>query len=293
MLDPDIINQRTKGTPLARKNKKLEAELRAKPTTPQFTQNLPAVAGLFGGLPSLQQPTRLNLGVEFFPMKTPEQENTKNLTNDEHSTCKNSQAEFKLNVQPECPAECSAECPSSIHPNSAAPYPTKSTIPSKLPPDILAAVHEALVAPDRLSYGLIFENFDLGRKGISFTAFYNYARPIRLAEACNMQAGLGRTLAPDANKMFPDLIATRLIAALVDETVTPRQIKNLVDAYRMASNLDLAHRRLEKEEIEKMRKSKSRDLGDLARAVKEYTNATRAERKQSYLQSIKPNDEGE
>lgn len=205
-------------------------------------------------------------------MKTTAPQNTKTLTLDEQTPCGD---------LPPAPAdENGDENESRFHSRPVNPLSPKSTIPAKVPPETLAAIHDALISSERAPYMTIYENFALREKGIGFTAFYNYARPIRLLEACQTQAGLSRTLAPDALTMLPELIATRLLAALVDDAVPPRQIQYLVDAYRMASNLHLAHRRLDAQVTEIRRKAKLRELDDLTRTFKEYKNATRAERKQ-------------
>ncbi|MBK8269653.1 MAG: hypothetical protein IPK83_15690 [Planctomycetes bacterium] len=154
-------------------------------------------------------------------MKSPTNDTDQNLTTAEPTTCETASAAAPPHFHPQNPTDNPGECESAIHPVPAIPTGSQSTIPSKLTPEELAAVHEALADPDRAPYGVIFDKLALREKGIGFTAFYNYARPIRLHEACLNQAGLSRTLAPHAHKLMPDLIAARLLAALVDET-SPR-----------------------------------------------------------------------
>ena len=61
---------------------------------------------------------RLNLSVEFLSMKMPECQSIKSLTRAKQRSCKNSQGEFQLNIQPECPPEYE---PIFTHPDSLIP----------------------------------------------------------------------------------------------------------------------------------------------------------------------------
>ncbi|HKQ50471.1 MAG TPA: hypothetical protein VJZ71_20535 [Phycisphaerae bacterium] len=119
--------------------------------------------------------------------------------------------------------------------NASAGRDTHSTIYEKTTADERRKVDRAIVNRDPPTYRGVFEKFRLAEKGVSFTAFYNYARRIRAAaQVCNL-AELVAPAQADLNQTLPRLLGDRLIETLLyQEDATPAQIQRLTLAYASA-----------------------------------------------------------
>ena len=60
---------------------------------------------------------------------------------------------------------------------------SKSSLFEKVPPDLRRQVNQALIDRDPHTYQGVFDKFNLAAFGVSFTAFYNYGKRIRLHAA--------------------------------------------------------------------------------------------------------------
>src|SRR5262245_3726793 len=109
---------------------------------------------------------------------------------------------------------------------------SRSSIYEKTTADERRKYDRAIVNRDPPTYRGVFEKFRLAEKGISFTAFYNYARRIRAAAQNHNLAELVAPAQRDLNQALPRLLGERLMDMLLyHEDATPDQIHRLTLAY--------------------------------------------------------------
>lgn len=114
---------------------------------------------------------------------------------------------------------------------------SRSSIYEKTTVDERRKIDRAVVNREPPTYRGVFEKYRLAEKGVSFTAFYNYARRIRGAATNYNLAELVIPAQADLNRTIPRLLADRLIDTLLyAEDATPAQIHRLTVAYASAIN---------------------------------------------------------
>lgn len=125
---------------------------------------------------------------------------------------------------------------------------TCSSLYEKTTPDDRRKIDRAIVNRDPPTYRGVFEKFSLAAKGVSFTAFYNYARRIRSAATRLHLAGLAAPDQADAALAVPRLLASLLVDTLLyAEDAAPAAIHRLTQSYASAVNTAIKtheHRRL-------------------------------------------------
>ncbi len=122
----------------------------------------------------------------------------------------------------------------------------KSSLFEKLPPDLRRAVDIAIIERHPPTFRAVWMELQLGRFGVSFTAFYRYARRLRdrvnLAEA----AGLAAENDPGIDDAIQKLVSRQLLELLLNThgPESTKEITALMSAHRQAAKTDLHDRRL-------------------------------------------------
>src|ERR1043166_6231361 len=120
-----------------------------------------------------------------------------------------------------------------------------SSILEKLAPDALSALEHAIVNRTPATFTACYEKFALADKGLSFSAFYRYARRLRDASRLASIAELNGKDAVAALNAVPHLVANQLVDPLTVETPSSRPVARLAGAYRNFVSAQVASRRLE------------------------------------------------
>jgi len=150
---------------------------------------------------------------------------------------------------------------------------SKSSIFDKTDPDLRRRIDQAIVDRQPPTYKAVFDQFDLAARGVSFTAFYYYARRIRVNAAL---LELARVALPDsasAHDLLPDVLSHRLLEAAIDEACSPGTIQRLADAYRVASQTHFARRRLAAQLDDLKRKESMKENNRLLAIGRQYIKA--------------------
>jgi hypothetical protein len=111
--------------------------------------------------------------------------------------------------------------------------PTQSSLFAKLTPDLRRQIDKAIADHTPPTYRAIFDHFKLADRGVSFTAFYYYARRIRASASLLQMADLAGPDDATLGNVLPQLIGSRLLDACIDEDIPTGTLCRLVDAYRM------------------------------------------------------------
>jgi len=121
----------------------------------------------------------------------------------------------------------------------------KSSIFKKLSPSLRSQLDRSIVERDPPTYREIFALFQLPEMGVSFTAFYRYARRIRLEVEFIHNAALAFPDDLNVHTILPDLVAARLLEIINDPDNPPRSttILQLTQAHKNATQTLLALRR--------------------------------------------------
>lgn len=154
---------------------------------------------------------------------------------------------------------------------------TQSSIFEKTDPDFRRRLDQALIDHDPPTYRAAFNKFNLADKGISFAAFYRYARRIR-AHAAMIE--LTRSALPDdcdPAAIVPKLLADRLLDAAIDESSSPRTLQRLTDAWRFAAQTQLALERHQAAIEEIKKKARKSDTKELFKTFDQCISLVRAE----------------
>jgi hypothetical protein len=120
----------------------------------------------------------------------------------------------------------------------------RSTVFDKLSPDHRRTLDQAIVDRDPPTFRGVYDKFHLADSGVSYYAFYRYARKLR-ARADRLH--LTDLVLPDDTDLsdaMPRLIAQQLLDSMLsDETPAPEEVLRLTRAYRLATQTYLAKRR--------------------------------------------------
>ncbi|MBI5765448.1 MAG: hypothetical protein HZA51_18220 [Planctomycetes bacterium] len=122
---------------------------------------------------------------------------------------------------------------------------TASTVAKTLSPEQLDQLDGAILSRNPPTYSACYAQFALEDLGISFDAFYRYARRLRtsLRAAAFAQNGVPD---PDTSEtILPRLVCQRMVETLLTEKLSPRALVRLADAYRMTSQVEIHRRRLD------------------------------------------------
>jgi len=110
-----------------------------------------------------------------------------------------------------------------------------STIFEKLDPHRRRKLDRAIIDRSPPTYRAVFDHFRLGDSGVSFTAFYYYARRLRARAAVINLAELALPEESDLSQAVPRLIMHQLIESLLSTEHSPRNIEHISRAWRTAA----------------------------------------------------------
>jgi hypothetical protein len=151
---------------------------------------------------------------------------------------------------------------------------TRTTMYDKLSPDLRCVIDQAVVDRDPPTFRGIYEKFRLADAGLSYYAFYRYARKLR-SQADKLH--LSELVMPDdadLGEAVPRLIAQQLLDMLFsEESPSPEQILRLTRAYRIANEACYARRRYAARFEDEQRKARTRESDDLCRAANQIVRA--------------------
>lgn len=146
---------------------------------------------------------------------------------------------------------------------------SQSSLFKKADAALRAKLVEALIRKDPWTYHDCFQHFELDRLGISFTAFYYWARRVRRSAALIEMA---RSCDAEHNpvELVPRVLAFRLLDASLDDDAGLTALNRLTRIYQAASNVEIARRRMDiasqKADAAKTR-SESNDLSRICKVV--------------------------
>lgn len=111
-----------------------------------------------------------------------------------------------------------------------------------LTPEQRRHLDRAIADRDPPSYKEVYRRFRLAERNVSFSAFYRYARKIRLDVECMHTANLAFPDGRDIHAILPKLIAVRLLEIINDPENPPKPdvILRLTQAHRAAAQTLIA-----------------------------------------------------
>jgi hypothetical protein len=123
--------------------------------------------------------------------------------------------------------------------------PTRSTVLTRVPPDIRRFVNQAILDHLLPTLRRIYTTYSLDTYNVSFTAFYYYARRLRTCAALSELHKLRLPAGHDARQLLPETLAQRLLEAALHPRATSRGIARLAHAYRMVNQANIARARFD------------------------------------------------
>ncbi|MBN2559695.1 MAG: hypothetical protein JXQ75_02030 [Phycisphaerae bacterium] len=154
---------------------------------------------------------------------------------------------------------------------------THSSIFDKTDADFRRRLDQAVIDRDPPTYKAVYNKFKLAASGISFMAFYRYARRLRTHAA---MLELAEHTLPDGCRtidVLPQLLANRLLDAAIDESTSPRTLQRLTDAWRFAVQTQLALDRHQTALDEIRKQAANKDTDRLCKMIHQYAAVTRAQ----------------
>jgi hypothetical protein len=123
----------------------------------------------------------------------------------------------------------------------------QSSVFAKVPPDLLRAVNVAIIERHPPTFRAVWMQFELGKFGVSYTAFYRYAR--RLRDRVNLAEAAGLSAEDDSglDAAIEKLASRRLLELLLDSdgSELTKEIAALMSAHHQGAKISLHHRRLD------------------------------------------------
>lgn len=124
---------------------------------------------------------------------------------------------------------------SEIHDVALKNLCTNSSVIKRTTPEERRKINLAIIDRVPPTYRAVYDKFALGERRISFTAFYNYARKIRLAAARYAVAELAAPSPRELGELLPRLLGANLVECLMyGDDDAPLQIGRLLRAYKTA-----------------------------------------------------------
>jgi hypothetical protein len=141
-----------------------------------------------------------------------------------------------------------------------------SSIHEKLDADTLSTLEHAVVNRTPPTFTACYEKFGLAESGLSYSAFYRYARRLRDAARLTHVAELKGEDAVSATAAIPHLVANQLVDALTVENPSSRTVARLASAYRHFVSAQVARRRLDFAEMDHKETERSREIAEITDA---------------------------
>ncbi|MFH1418918.1 MAG: hypothetical protein ABII12_11625 [Planctomycetota bacterium] len=120
---------------------------------------------------------------------------------------------------------------------------SNSSIFERITSDRRREINKAIIDREPPTYKGVFAKFKLADSGITYHAFYRYARRVRSQVAMFEMAEATSGAGTDLPAVLPKALAQRLLEVLAFEDVSPRHIQRLTDAYKTAVNTQVMIRR--------------------------------------------------
>ena len=139
----------------------------------------------------------------------------------------------------------------------------RSTLLEKLPRETLSNLESAIIHRTPPTFRACFEEFSLADHGISFSAFYRFARRLRDQARLTRLAEISETQPETALAAIPQLVANQLVDVLTTENPSSRTVARLANAYRHFITAQVARRRLDFAELDHKENERTKELKDL------------------------------
>ncbi len=121
---------------------------------------------------------------------------------------------------------------------------SRSSIQTKIEPGFRKQIVQALINRHPPTLREVFDFFALDDKGVSYTAFYYWARKIkRFAALFEMTRTLDEK--EDPAGLLPRILASRLLDNALDDQVDVLVLRRLMETYRMACSIELSRKRFD------------------------------------------------
>lgn len=155
---------------------------------------------------------------------------------------------------------------------------SRSSVIEKTDPDLRRRLDQAIADRAPATYKEIYQHFDLAGRGISFTAFYYYARRIRITTALMELPHLaappdtdddGRVKNPaaESDRLIGAVLADCLLDTALSPDADPRNVERIARAYHAVARLELARRRLSEQFDDLKRRERIKDTDNLIHAA--------------------------
>ncbi len=161
-----------------------------------------------------------------------------------------------------------------------------SSLFEKTDPDLRRKINQAIVNRSPQTYRGVYEKFDLQSHGVSFTAFYYYARRLRMSAALRELAVLTTPEEQALQARLTSLLGQRLFETLLDEEASPQNIQRLMNAYRMGNQMDLLRRQFTGRDEAEKRKAANLENNALCRIAKQCAHMIDEKDRAQYLTDI-------
>ncbi len=112
------------------------------------------------------------------------------------------------------------------------------SILDRLPPELLVCMEEQVLETRPREYKQIYESLLLAELGVTYSAFYRYARRLRSRAALQEAADFKPEHAHAAERELPRLYATRLVEALTLDHPSPLHLKRLAEGYSLVARAE-------------------------------------------------------
>jgi len=160
-------------------------------------------------------------------------------------------------------------------PNSFDDVESRSSVFAKLPADFRLELHHAIIDREPPTYRALYFKFNLADHGVSFTAFYRYARRLRHQADLLDLADLAVPENADVPAAIHTLMSHRLLDSLLHDESSPNALHRLAESYRIAT-ASLINLQRQKEILkEAVRKEREHDTECFRKATADFRRLAR------------------
>ena len=119
--------------------------------------------------------------------------------------------------------------------------PSKSSVLTKVPPETRLLLNQAIIERNPMTYEGVYGKFALDTLGVSYTAFYYYARRIRMAAAVSELSKLDG----DPHEIIPSAVAQSVLEISLDPALASKYLLRAAQAYKAVEQAHAARKRIE------------------------------------------------
>jgi hypothetical protein len=128
--------------------------------------------------------------------------------------------------------------------------PSRSSVLTKVPLETRRELNRAIIFRNPMTYEATYHKFDLEKLGVSYTAFYYYARRIRMASGVSEL----NKLKGDTHELIPEAVRQSVLETALDHALAPKHLHHAAKAYKDVELAHVARRRIDlAEKIEEKR----------------------------------------